>query len=180
MKKKVLNYLSNLILNRAIPSSGLIKIILNVKSCPHVEQLEHVVANISFSFTIRGDLKLTLISPSNTPSEILSYRRNDRTNKGIKYFPFMTVFNWGESPIGKWTLVIESKSSSSIVENYGSIDYFALKLFGTVKDSNENEYERMLNEKKIKTASLPTLEELKNIYNEEKYLSHNSRILKKD
>jgi subtilisin-like proprotein convertase family protein len=123
---------------------------------------------------------LTLISPSNTPSEILSYRRNDRTNKGIKYFPFMTVFNWGESPIGKWTLVIESKSSNSIIENYGSIDYFALKLFGTVKNSSDTEYERMLEEKKIKTAFLPSLNDLKSIYDEEKYLSHNPRILKKD
>ncbi len=92
----------------------------------------------------------------------------------------MTVFNWGEPPIGKWTLVIESKSSNSIIENYGSIDYFALKLFGTVKNSSDNEYERMLEEKKIKTAFLPSLNDLKSIYDEEKYLSHNPRILKKD
>ena len=89
----------------------------------------------------------------------------------------MTVFNWGESPIGKWTLLIESKSSNSIIENYGSIDYFALKLFGTGK--SENEYERMFNEKERKSAFLPSLDVLKNIYEEEKYLSHNPRIVKK-
>ncbi len=140
--------------------------------------MEHVVANISFSFTIRGDLKLTLISPSSTPSEILSYRRNDRTNKGISFFPFMTLFNWGESPIGRWTLVIESKSSNSIIDNYGMIDFFALKMFGTVK--YKNKLARVVDENKHKNAFLPTLDELKNIYNEEKYLSHNPRILSKD
>ena len=92
----------------------------------------------------------------------------------------MTVFNWGESPIGKWTLLIEGKSSNSIIENYGSIDFFALKLFGTVKSSSANGYERMLDEKKAKVAFLPTLEDLKSIYDEEKVLSHNPRILKKD
>jgi subtilisin-like proprotein convertase family protein len=44
--------------------------------------LEHVIANISFTFSSRGDLKLTLISPHGTPSEILSYRKNDHSNKG--------------------------------------------------------------------------------------------------
>jgi subtilisin-like proprotein convertase family protein len=56
--------------------------VLDVKHCPHVEQLEHVVANISFKHTTRGDLKLTLVSPAGTPSEILSFRKNDFSNKG--------------------------------------------------------------------------------------------------
>lgn len=71
---------------------------INVQDCPYVEQLEHTIANVSFSFTKRGDLKLTLISPSGTPSEILSYRRNDFNDKGkikalIIFYKRKIIFN---------------------------------------------------------------------------------------
>jgi subtilisin-like proprotein convertase family protein len=42
-----------------------------------------VTANVSFSFHRRGDVKITLISPSGTPSEMISYRDNDASEKGI-------------------------------------------------------------------------------------------------
>ena len=51
--------------------------------CDNIDFLEHVVANISFSYTSRGDIKLTLISPTGTPSEILSYRKNDHNKQGL-------------------------------------------------------------------------------------------------
>lgn len=66
-----------------IPSEGKIQMTIDVSECANVERLEHVIANVSFKYSLRGDLKLTLISPSNTPSEILSYRRNDYSSKGI-------------------------------------------------------------------------------------------------
>ena len=60
----------------------LLTIAIDVTDCPKVERLEHVIANISFKYSVRGDIKLTLVSPSNTPSEILSHRRNDLSSKG--------------------------------------------------------------------------------------------------
>ncbi len=41
-----------------------------------------MVANISYSFHRRGDVKIILISPSGTRSEMLSYRDVDHSNKG--------------------------------------------------------------------------------------------------
>jgi hypothetical protein len=58
---------------------------LNVDDCPLIDTLEHVVANISFTTTTRGDVKFTIISPAGTPSEILSYRKNDLSNKSIVF-----------------------------------------------------------------------------------------------
>ena len=99
--------------------------------CGEMNSLEHVVANLSFAFQTRGDVKLTLISPSHTPSEILSYRRNDLTSKGVHYFPFMTLFNWGESPRGVWKLIVEPRTRNTARRpNTGNIEHFSLVLFG--------------------------------------------------
>lgn len=62
-----------------------IEVSIDVKECLNVTSIEHVVANISYSFHRRGDVKITLISPSGTQSELLSYRDNDRSQKGL-YF----------------------------------------------------------------------------------------------
>ena len=58
------------------------EVTLNVDKCQNVTYLEHVVANVSFTFHRRGDVKITLISPSGTPSEMISYRDNDAADKG--------------------------------------------------------------------------------------------------
>ncbi|CAF4313509.1 unnamed protein product, partial [Rotaria magnacalcarata] len=41
---------------------------INVKICENITSIEHVIANISYSFHRRGDVKITIISPSQTPS----------------------------------------------------------------------------------------------------------------
>jgi len=62
-----------------------VEVNIDVDKCENVTMLEHVVANVSFSFHRRGDVKITLISPSGTPSEMISYRDNDASDKGIYY-----------------------------------------------------------------------------------------------
>ncbi|CAF0806074.1 unnamed protein product [Didymodactylos carnosus] len=123
-----------------LPPSGVIKIHLDVLECINVTVLEHVVANISFTFNRRGNVKITLISPSQTPSEMLSFRPNDATNKGINYFPFLTAHKWGESPIGRWVLLIETRRSTHWTDDQdvdgGALTYFGLKMYGsTTPDS---------------------------------------------
>ena len=56
---------------------------LAVTNCSNIDFLEHVVANVSFVYGVRGQIKMTLISPSGTPSEILSFRKNDKNSKGF-------------------------------------------------------------------------------------------------
>ena len=62
-----------------------IEVTIDVDKCENVTILEHVTANVSFSFHRRGDVKITLISPSGTPSEMISYRDNDVSEKGISF-----------------------------------------------------------------------------------------------
>lgn len=62
-----------------------IEVTIDVDKCENVTILEHVTANVSFSFHRRGDVKITLISPSGTPSEMISYRDNDASEKGISF-----------------------------------------------------------------------------------------------
>lgn len=59
-----------------------IEVNIDVTECLNVTVLEHVTANVSFTFHRRGDVKITLISPSGTPSEMISYRDNDAADKG--------------------------------------------------------------------------------------------------
>ena len=107
--------------------------------CDNIDSLEHVIANISFSFTNRGDLKFTLISPHHTPSEILSYRKNDHSPKGATFFPFMTLFNWGESPRGVWRLLVEPRTLNSKTHNTGQIEHFSLVFYGARLESSNEE-----------------------------------------
>ena len=61
----------------------MIEVNIDVSKCENITSLEHVTANVSFSFHRRGDVKITLISPSQTSSEMISYRDNDASEKGI-------------------------------------------------------------------------------------------------
>lgn len=142
-----------------------------------LDKLEHVIANISFSFSTRGDLKLTLISPQGTSSEILSYRKNDRSNKGAYFFPFMTLFNWGESARGTWKLIIESrKNKDESLENYGRLEYFSLVFYGT-RNVEKRSSKRFM-DYTVK-AYIPSEEDVKKIYKRELMQSRTARIIHK-
>jgi subtilisin-like proprotein convertase family protein len=80
-------------LNRDFKENKTVELELNVENCALIDTLEHVVANISFKTTTRGDIKLTLISPAGTPSEILSFRKNDLSNKGKLFFSVGSIFS---------------------------------------------------------------------------------------
>lgn len=71
---------------RKLDLGTVVEVSIDVSNCTNVEGIEHVVTNISYSFHRRGDVKLTLISPSNTPSELLSFRDNDATDGGLFSF----------------------------------------------------------------------------------------------
>ena len=89
----------------------------------------------------------------------------------------MTVFNWGESPIGKWTLIVESRTRTDREPNLGSMTYFALKFFGTTK--GERIQLRNFGSANTKRAYKPSSDEIKSIYNEEKRQAKNLHIEKR-
>ncbi|CAC5402781.1 Furin-like protease 2,Proprotein convertase subtilisin/kexin type 6,Furin-like protease 1, isoform 1-CRR,Proprotein convertase subtilisin/kexin type 5,Furin-like protease 1, isoforms 1/1-X/2 [Mytilus coruscus] len=84
--------------------------------CSSVNYLEHVVADITFSYTgLRGVTEMYLVSPSGTKSHLLHYRNQDAVDNsaaGSLTWDFMSVHFWNENPMGSWTLEIRSFISS--------------------------------------------------------------------
>lgn len=182
------------------PQKDRVELTMRVREsdCPaKLDELEHTIANISFSHARRGDVKMRLISPMGTQSEILSYRKNDKTSKGIKFFPFMTLFNWGESPYGKWKLIVESKESSDsnsggdINKMFGGqLESFSLTLFGlegktkkNKKTSNagdeENVEKRFAFDTRRQHAFVPTESQVVRMYEGEIILMNRNQIVDK-
>lgn len=63
----------------------------------YVEKLEHVIVILSVDFHTRGDLIITVTSPSGTESNILNTRPHDTSNEGFTDFKFLTVHLWDEN-----------------------------------------------------------------------------------
>ncbi|XP_063426103.1 neuroendocrine convertase 2-like [Mytilus trossulus] len=103
--------------------------------CSSVNFLEHVVADITFSYTgFRGVTQLYLVSPSGTRSHLLHYRYNDAVDNepaGTLTWTFMSVHFWMENPIGSWSLEISSYINDIITV---SLDSWSLTLYGTSVD----------------------------------------------
>uniref|UniRef100_A0AAR2KL24 P/Homo B domain-containing protein n=1 Tax=Pygocentrus nattereri TaxID=42514 RepID=A0AAR2KL24_PYGNA len=73
--------------------------------------LEHVVVRVLIVHPRRGDLEISLISPSGTRSQLLAKRLFDNSNEGFRNWEFMTVHCWGERAEGTWTLEISDSPS---------------------------------------------------------------------
>ena len=84
--------------------------------------MEHIVVSMSVSVAdsslsgIRGDIQIQLISPSGTPSTLLSHRERDFSSGGYYEWPFMSVMFWGEDPTGEWNLIITSRRNITQVD----------------------------------------------------------------
>ena len=83
----------------------------------------------------RGDVQITLMSPSGTESTLLQYRKNDFINdEGYDDWPFMSVHYWGENPVGEWGLNVAFNSSSGSI----TVDNITVTLYGTSSEINMN------------------------------------------
>eukprot|EP01134_Creolimax_fragrantissima_P008440 CFRG8440T1 len=108
-----------------------------VKDAGNVRFLEHTTVNITITHIQRGDLTVFLTSPSGTVSQLLTKRSYDRSGDGFENWTFMTLFNWGESPIGEWAILV--RDGQNKVER-GKLVYWTLNLFGTEKECNHKNY----------------------------------------
>ncbi|XP_062888057.1 proprotein convertase subtilisin/kexin type 4-like isoform X1 [Mobula hypostoma] len=97
----------------------------------YIRSLEHVEAQMSLSYSRRGDLRISLISPSGTCSRLVDVRPYDTSSNGYRDWSFMTTHCWDEDPKGVWTLEIENKGNS---RNTGFLSYFKMILYGTDED----------------------------------------------
>lgn len=90
--------------------------------------VEHVTLTLNLTHTYRGDLKINLISPSGTVSNLAKASLYDY---GASYndFTFSTLHHWGESPKGKWILEITDMNK----ENDGVLNTAKLAIYGSAQ-----------------------------------------------
>uniref|UniRef100_A0A9J8AQS0 Proprotein convertase subtilisin/kexin type 5a n=1 Tax=Cyprinus carpio carpio TaxID=630221 RepID=A0A9J8AQS0_CYPCA len=97
-----------------------------------VVYLEHVVVRVTITHPHRGDLSITLTSPSGTRSQLLTNRPNDHSSEGFLKWEFMTTHCWGERPAGDWILDIrDSPSPRRNSRLQGKLVEWSLVLYGT-------------------------------------------------
>ncbi len=89
-------------------------------------RIEHAKLRLDVDHTYRGDLEITLRSPSGTVSTLATKTVED---DGMDYdnWVFSSVRHWGEAGAGLWTLTIKDLSSSDT----GFFRSATLTLFGT-------------------------------------------------
>lgn len=118
--------------NKAIPQgedglSGSFEITAEMLKEANLERVEHVTVTMNVNHTRRGDLSVDLISPDNVISHIATTRKLDTANTGYIDWTFMSVAHWGESGIGKWTIVVRDTKQN---EFEGAWVDWHLKLWG--------------------------------------------------
>ncbi|NXR76981.1 NEC1 convertase, partial [Pycnonotus jocosus] len=94
-----------------------------------IASLEHVQLEATIEYSRRGDLHVTLVSPSGTSTVLLAERERDKSPNGFKNWDFMSVHTWGENPAGTWILRITDMSRR--IQNEGRIVNWKLILHGT-------------------------------------------------
>ncbi|XP_030048181.1 neuroendocrine convertase 1 [Microcaecilia unicolor] len=118
---------------RTLRSGGQITIEIPTKACEgqsnYIRSLEHVQLEATIEYSRRGDLHITLTSPSGTTAILLSERTRDSSFRGFKNWDFMSVHTWGENPTGTWALQITDVGGRE--ENEGQIVNWKLILHGT-------------------------------------------------
>ena len=100
-----------------------------------VTKLEHVRVYISLAHGRRGSLRIRLTSPQGTTSELLAPRSRDyNSGDGFQNWPFMSVFHWGESPVGTWTLQVIDTGGFT-----GTFKRWSLRLYGTCEQAEASD-----------------------------------------
>ncbi|GFS78582.1 furin-like protease 2 [Nephila pilipes] len=121
---------------RLIPANRGERLETSIKTtgCKNTENaviyLEHVQVIISLFFRPRGNLHITLISPSGTRSTVLLPRPQDKIDGSFNNWPFMSVHFWGEILEGNWKLVIVN-DGNLVTNGPGKLMNWYLVFYGT-------------------------------------------------
>ena len=110
---------------------------MSVLDASVISSAQHVVVYVNITHSWRGDLSLSLTSPSGVMSELINFKPNDYEDlHSTETWKFMTLRNWGEQPAdlqGSWILRIEDKYSS---EDHGVLHSWRLEIFGSDASNN--------------------------------------------
>jgi len=91
-------------------------------------RVEQVTLKLSATHTARGNLEITLTSPSGMASKLATVHGDSGDN--YSNWTFSSVRNWGELSTGTWTLKVADLSSTAN-SNGGTLTAAELTLFGT-------------------------------------------------
>ncbi|KAF6838296.1 pheromone processing endoprotease kex2 [Colletotrichum musicola] len=100
----------------------------------NLERVEHVTITMNVNHTRRGDLSVDLISPEGVTSHLSVTRKMDSAKAGYVDWTFMSVAHWGESGIGKWTVIVKDSQEN---EHKGTFVDWHLKLWGESIDASK-------------------------------------------
>lgn len=90
-------------------------------------RVEHVTVMVNINHTSRGNLKITLTSPSGTVSRLAEVHTD--TNDNYANWTFMTTRNWAENAVGTWQLKVTDESSASNTAG-GTLTLATMEVFG--------------------------------------------------
>ncbi len=91
-------------------------------------RVEHVTVRLNINHTSRGNLEITLTSPSGMVSRLTAVHSD--SNDNYANWTFSSVRHWGENSTGTWTLRIADRSTTGNTTG-GSLTSAQLTLFGT-------------------------------------------------
>lgn len=91
---------------------------------------EHVTLKTNISHSNRGDIEISIISPSGTKSTLIN-KHND-TNDHYSQWEFMSVFYWGENPNGTWNVIIRDTTGGHV----GVVQDLELSVYGSGTSNN--------------------------------------------
>ena len=90
-------------------------------------RVEHVTLKLSLNHSARGNLEITLTSPSGMVSRLAEVREDPTANYGA--WTFMSVRHWGETAVGNWTLKVADLSGTNNTAG-GTLTSAELTVFG--------------------------------------------------
>jgi subtilisin-like proprotein convertase family protein len=97
----------------------------------NINRLEHVELVFNATHPYRGDIVVTLTSPSGTVSQLMG-ARNDPGDNYVNW-RFMSVHFWDEDPNGLWTIRV----SDVAAPDAGTFGSWRLQLYGTQQTSGD-------------------------------------------
>lgn len=131
---KTICYVNSTDISKELHSGQELEIVFDTTGCDgqpnEINFLEHVQLELSMDYTKRGDLGVTMTSPSGLKTVLLTERKLDKSGDGFHNWKFMSVHSWGENPTGKWIVKIFDKYG---VGNSGSLSFIRLILHGTAE-----------------------------------------------
>jgi kexin len=99
------------------------------------ERVEHITLTMNVEHQRRGDLSVELRSPSGMVSHLSTARRSDEAPYGYIDWTFMSVAHWGESAVGKWTVIVKDVKAGN--GKTGNFTDWKLRFWGEAIDASK-------------------------------------------